>query len=187
VRFWRDFVAERALRRRAEVFVRALHGEPADAAVQWLAERTAGRDADHARWELRYAMRALGLVVARRDALDDRTASAVAHALSEALRHDGRVAGGMRKVAERQFNTRLTLYADALSVRGPASGSAKRLGRALLEFSGSDSIRDDAAVAPAGDLLVDYEARAHESLRAAFGGAAGALMSAPAASVTPAE
>jgi len=184
VRFWREFVAERALRRRAETYVRSLHAEPAEDDVRWLAERTAGRDADHARWELRYALRALGLVVARRDALDDRTASVVAHALTEALRHDGHVASGMRKVAERQFNARLTLYADALSVRGPAAASAKRLGRALLEFSGSDSVREESAVARAGELLVAYEARAHESLRAAFGGAAGA---APAIVSPPAQ
>ena len=173
MRFWREFVAERALRRRAESFVRALHAEPDADDVRWLAERTAGRDADHARWELRYARRALGLVVARRDALDDRTASVVARALTDSMRHDGHVASGMRKVAERQFNTRLTLYADALNVRGAAAASTRRLGRALLEFSGSDSVRDEVAIERAGALLVAYEAQAHQSLRSAFGEASG--------------
>ncbi len=167
--FWREFSAERALRRRAEAYVRALHAEPEDDDVRWLADRTAGRDADHARWELRYAQRAVGLVVAQRDALDDRTASAVAQALTAALRHDTRVANTMRKVAERQFNARLSLYGDALNVRGPASASALRLGKALLEFAGSDAVRSEDAIARAGDLVAAYVDRAHRALREAFG------------------
>ena len=69
---WR---AERDLQRKAESFVAVLFREPGAADVQWLAEAATRGDADHALWELRYARRALGLIAAQRDALDDRTAS----------------------------------------------------------------------------------------------------------------
>src|SRR5262245_1967900 len=67
--------AERELQRKAEAFVAVLFREPDPADVQWLAEAATRGDTDHALWELRYARRALGLIAAQRDALDDRTAS----------------------------------------------------------------------------------------------------------------
>jgi hypothetical protein len=81
----RRWQAERDLRRRATACARALAREPAEEDVHWLAAHGTAGDLDHARWELRYARRALGLIAAQRDALDDRTASAVAHALAAEL------------------------------------------------------------------------------------------------------
>src|SRR5919108_1973350 len=91
---WRDWVAKRALRARARSYVDALCIEPSAEDVAWLAANGTGGDADHARWELRYARRALGLLSAQRDALDDQTASAVAHALAAALGRDSSIAAG---------------------------------------------------------------------------------------------
>src|SRR6185437_12094853 len=68
---WR---AERDLERRATTFVQTLFVEPGSADVEWLARVATRGDLDHARWELRYARRALGLIAAQRDARDDRTA-----------------------------------------------------------------------------------------------------------------
>src|SRR5919199_2437945 len=96
---WR---AERDLRRRSAAYVATLLQEPSEADAAWLAQVATRGDLDHARWELRYARRAVGLLVAERDALDDRTGSAVAHALTAALHADPNIARDMLDVAERQ-------------------------------------------------------------------------------------
>jgi len=89
---WR---AERELQRKAAAFVDALFRDPDQSDVEWLAAAATRGDTDHARWELRYARRALGLIAAQRDALDDRTASIVARGISEALGRDSNIAAGM--------------------------------------------------------------------------------------------
>src|SRR5438270_10337116 len=111
---WR---AARQLRRKAEQYVTALVTEPATDDVLWLAGVATHGDEDHARWEWRYARRALGLLVAQRDALDDRTPSLIAQELSEALARDPHIAVGALALAERQFNERLAAYRDALASR----------------------------------------------------------------------
>ena len=57
---WR---AGRERQRRAAAVVAALAAEPDEADVAWLADAGANGDVDHARWELRYARAALGLLV----------------------------------------------------------------------------------------------------------------------------
>src|SRR3954451_2761863 len=100
---WRD---DRELHRKATSYVAALMTEPDQADVDWLAGAATKGDLDHARWELRYARRALGLIVAQRDALDDKTGSAVAHALTETIAKDPNVDPNAADIAERQFNAR---------------------------------------------------------------------------------
>ena len=53
------------------------------------------------------------LLVAERDALDDRTGSLVAREMRQALQMDRSVAAGMVAVAERQFNQRLISFRTA--------------------------------------------------------------------------
>ena len=164
---WRN---ARMLQRKAGQFVAALGAEPSEEDTRWLAGVATRGDEDHARWELRYARRAIGMLVAQRDALDDRTASIVARALSDAFDRDTRIDRDRRDLAERQFNARLSAYRDALAARVP--DSAARLGQTLLAFSGG-SFRDvDANVKRAGDVLTSYEKEANESLRSVFGTAA---------------
>ncbi len=158
----------RELRARAAAYVSALFTEPPDEDVRWLASQATGGDLDHARWELRYAKRALGMLTAQRDALDDRTASAVAAALGRALARDTRIAPGRLRIAERQLNARLRAYGDALLARAGA-GTGWHLGRALLEFAGRKEGSGADAVAKAGDLLARYLAEANEALREHFG------------------
>src|SRR6478609_4419409 len=86
---WR---AERELQRKAATYVAALFHEPAPADVEWLTANATRGDVDHAQWELRYARRALGLIAAQRDALNDRTASVVAREISEAFARDQHIA-----------------------------------------------------------------------------------------------
>ncbi|MGH7678304.1 MAG: hypothetical protein ACRENU_07550, partial [Gemmatimonadaceae bacterium] len=127
-------------------------------------------DDDHARWELRYARRAIGLLIAQRDALDDRTGSVVGRAVSEAFDADERIDRDRRDLAERQFNARLSAYRDALGARVP--DSSVRLGQTLLAFSGG-SFRDvDEKVRRAGEIVEAYMKEANETLRSVFGTAA---------------
>jgi hypothetical protein len=166
--FWRQWRAERELRKRAAGFTRNLLTEPADDDVRWLAEHGTGGDLDHARWELRYARRALGLLTAERDALDDRTGSLVARELAEAFARDPLIASAKREVAERQFNARLRTYGDVLATR-EREGTGARLGRALLAFAGRSDPPDDAPLGHAGDILAAYLEGANETLRRLFG------------------
>src|SRR5258708_35685918 len=104
---WRD---ERDLGKKVASYVASLMREPEDADVEWLTRAATKGDADHARWELRYARRAVGLIVAQRDALDDKTGSAAARELSDAGARDPNVNVSTVQIAERQFNARLSGY-----------------------------------------------------------------------------
>lgn len=145
-----------------------LLAEPDAADVSWLAACATRGDRDHAAWELRYARRALGLVSAHRDALDDRTGAVVAHAMAAAFERDRGIGRDRLELAQQQFNARLSAYRDALGA-GVNVGTLARLGRTLLAFAGG-SFRDiDANVERAGDLLLRDLAAANASLRAQFG------------------
>lgn len=166
----RRWFSERPLRQRAVAYVDLLLKEPDAEDCRWLAG-VAGGDTDHARWELRYARRALGLHVAGRDALDDRTASAVAEALTSALRRDPNVAADKLGIVERQLNARLRGYGDALSQRGAGDPTSVRLARVLLAFAGARDPGDAAGIARAGEILAGYITSANEALRDQFGAA----------------
>ena len=164
---WRK---ERQRQRHADTYVAALLREPLDADVAWLSKAATRGDDDHARWELRYARRAIGLLVAQRDAMDDRTGSLVAQVLGASFEEDQRIDQGRFGLVERQFNARLSAYRDALAARSPDTRA--RLGQTLLAFAGG-SFRDvDDTVRRAGDVLAGYEHEANETLRSAFGSAA---------------
>ena len=139
----------------------------------WRRSATRG-DVDHARWELRYARRALGLIVAQRDALDDRTASIVARVISERMARDENIASEMAETAERQFNARLSAYRDGLGAKAGAPTSV-RMGQTLFAFAGGSFTRQDANIVRAGELLATLSRRgergAADELRR--GGAAG--------------
>ena len=167
----RRWLAERSLRQRAVAYVGTILRDPDDADARWLVERMVVGDIDHARWELRYARRALGLQVAARDALDDRTASVVAEVLTTILRRDPNIAADKQAVAERQLNARIRNYADALGQRS-AEPTSVRLARVLLVYAGARDPGDPAAVERAGEVLAGYLAEANEALRGSFGAAA---------------
>lgn len=169
--FLGEWRAERQRRRRATLYVQALLADPAPTDARWLADAAAGGDLDHATWELRYARRALGLLGAQRDALDDRTASLVAHALEASLAGDPLVDPDKREVAARQFNVRLGSYREALAARGSREGTAARLARMLLAYAGRVAPPEQ-DLARAGELLGGYLAEANQALRRQFGVAA---------------
>ena len=163
---WRE---DRELQRKTEAYVAVLMREPDPADVAWLAKSATRGDSDHAMWELRYARRALGLIVAQRDALDDKTGSAVARILADAMARDSSVDASTIDIAERQFNARISAYRDGLDSRASGTPVARRLGQTLFAFSGG-AFRDAADdVARGGELLVAYTDEANAALRAAFG------------------
>jgi hypothetical protein len=129
-------------------------------------------DEDHARWELRYARRAIGQLIAQRDALDDRTASDVAAALEDAHRSDPQIAPERRAISDRQFNDRLRAYGDALADRSGPAGTSERLGRALLMFSLSPAM-GASATAFASDWCAGMIIECNSALREIYGEARG--------------
>ena len=160
--------SERSISRRAESYLLLAVKQPDTADARWLASAATGGDHDHAEWELRYARIALLLLTARRDALDDRTGSIVAERLQGVLARHPHFAGAHRAVYERQLNSRLRSYGDALAERDAHGTTGERLGRTLLGYAGATA-PDAAHVARAGELLTVMLLEANEGLRAAFG------------------
>lgn len=161
--------AERERLRRASQYIARVRHEPAGTDVRWLADAAANGDEDHALWELRYARQALGLLVAQRDSLDDQTAADAAHALSDAMARDERVALDKRELLERQFNERLSAYRDAMHLRGGTALAAERLGRVLLAFSSDGARTAGSPLAYAIELLQRYATEANAALREIYG------------------
>ena len=166
--FFAAWLEQRRLRQTAAVYVQTLLAEPDADDVTWLSGVGTRGDVDRARWELRYARRACGMLSAERDALDDRTASAVAKELSESWSKDRNIAADKRSAAEQQFNARLRALGQALAARSSPEPTGTRLGRALLLASGAFSPAPT-DVERAGTVVARYLEQANESLRRAFG------------------
>ena len=163
---WRT---ERERRHRAAVVAEALRREPDGNDVVWLADAAANGDQDHARWELRYARAALGLLIAQRDTLDDRTSAEIATAMTEAFETDPRIAEDRRDLAARQFNERLLGYREALHVRGGPVTPPDAMGRCLLAFASDGARTAGAPLAYAIEVVERYAAEAAEMLRRTYG------------------
>ena len=168
MRLFRSFRDDRALLRRSATYAAVLMQEPAASDVEWLAREATRGDTDHARWELRYVRRSIGILVAQRDALDDRTPSEVLRALVHRMSKDPNVDDSLRDLAERQFNARLSAYRDAFSSRGHGTPTL-RVAQNLLAFAGGPIRGDDPVVQRGAELVGECVASANEALRAAFG------------------
>jgi hypothetical protein len=170
VRLFRSFRDDRALLRRSAAYAAVLMREPAAVDVEFLAKDATRGDLDHAQWELRYLRRALGILVAQRDALDDRTPSEVFRALVHRMQKDRNVDEGLVELAERQFSARLSAYRDAFNLRGHGSATV-RVAQNLLAFSGGPIRSDDPAVVHGAELVARYLAESNTALRQSFGAA----------------
>ena len=168
MRLFRSFRDDRALQRGSASYVAALMVEPATADVDWLSGSATRGDTDHATWELRYLRRAVGIVVAQRDALDDRTPSEVLRTLASRMERDPNVDGTLRELADRQFNARLSAYRDALTSRGHGTPST-RVAQNLLAFAGGPIRANDPAVVRGAALVLEYLRSSTEMLQASFG------------------
>jgi hypothetical protein len=157
-----DWRAGRERRRLADAYLKRVLTTPETADIEWLAPLVGGRD--RAQQELLFAQRAVALIVAERDALDDRTASDVAHALADVLDRESRQSAD----AGRVWSARWLAYTAALSMRGHIDPPATRLARVLFEGSGlSDPPAD--ALSRVAQVIQGTRTKANESLRAVFG------------------
>ncbi len=162
---WAEWRASRDRRRRASSYLDALLGAPERLDGAWL--RDMGIPNDVATRELSFAVRAVALVVAERDALDDRTASDVAHQLAPLIAREARLS----QDTGREWGERWRAYTAALAVRGHPDAPTTRLARVLLQGAGL-SDPEPAQVARATAFVADVRARANEALRKVFGVAA---------------
>jgi hypothetical protein len=165
---WSTEQIQRDWERRASAYVATLMSEPAPDAVEALSA-LGDRDADHARWELRYLRRAVGLLIAGRDALDDRTASLVGKALAKAVEQDPSAAPAMRATSVAQFNARLRVYRDVMGQRGAPRTPLAQIGEALVGFAGGRPGHESGAWATG--WVSDELERCNEGLRREFGAA----------------
>ena len=168
MRLFGSFRDDRALQRATIAYTDMLLDEPVPIDVDWLSAVATRGDTDHARWELRYLHRSLGILVAQRDALDDRTPSEVLRTLAARMARDPNVDDTLRELSERQFNARLSAYRDAFTSRGLGT-PALRVAQNLLAFAGGPIRADDPAVVRGAELVTASLERSAESLRASFG------------------
>ena len=162
MRWLAEWRAVRGRRRRADGYLHAMLLPPESADVQWM-ESLAVRP-DVARRELVFARRAIGLIVAERDALDDRTASDVAHQLAVVIASEVRDVPDMG----RAWSERWRAYTATLAVRGESEAPAARLARVLLAGVGVTSPNTQELVR-ATQFVLATRTRANEALRAVFG------------------
>ena len=154
--------------RRSAQYAAALMHEPAVDDIAWLSDAATRGDGDHARWELRYLRRAVGLLVAQRDSLDDRTPSEALRALLHRMEKDPHVDADLRELAERQFNARLSAYRDAFTSRGLGT-PALRVAQNMLAFAGGPIRANDPVVVRGAELVSEYLATANAALRESYG------------------
>jgi hypothetical protein len=168
VRLFRSFLEHRTLLSRSGSYADVLMLEPPGVDVDWLTRTATRGDVDHARWELRYLRRAVGIFVAQRDALDDRTHSEVLRVLIKRMERDPHVDAKLRELAARQFNARMSAYRDAFTSRGHGA-PAVRVAQNLLAFSGGPIRAADPIVQHGAGLVSALLATCNEALRQAFG------------------
>lgn len=156
---WR---ASRERRRLAARYLQTLHAAADPADVHWLTGLTG--DGVTATNELGFARRAIALIVAERDALDDRTASDVAHELSIVTDEEAR----QDAEAGRRWQARWRAYGESLAVRGVSEVPAARLARVLLAGVGVNAPTPD-QLTRATQCVHGIRAKANEALRAVFG------------------
>ncbi len=159
---WTEWRAQRERSRRASTYLGQLLRTPERADIAWLA--SLGVLEPVAVRELTFATRAIGLIAAERDALDDRTASDVAHQLAPVLSRDASASVDLG----REWGERWRAYAAALAVRGNVESPATRLARVLLSGAG---IAEPSAepLARATHFVNEMRAAANGALRDVFG------------------
>jgi hypothetical protein len=153
-------------RKRAAVYLTSIGQELPSADIAWLSALAPGASRECAGRELAFARRAVALIVAERDALDDRTASDVAHELGAArsieARRDGDVA--------RAWSNRWLAYTNALAARGSSEAPAARIARVMLEGAGVSQATPEVLL-EATQVINMFRSSANEALRQAFGAA----------------
>ncbi len=149
----------------AERYVAALLRPPAPDDLAWLMQ-VGGGTAESATVELAFAQRAIGLIVAERDALDDRTAADVSHALDAVVAREAR----QRQGVAADWAAHWRDYADALASRGRSEAPLRRIARVLLRRAGVAD-PESAAIDRALEIVTAFRHAANAALRDAYGAA----------------
>lgn len=156
----------RERRKQATIYLAAITQPVAPADVDWLTRLAPNSDERLAERELQFARRALGLIVAERDALDDRTASDVAHQLAGVISAEAR----RDAVAGRAWSERWRAYTSALAARGSTESPAARLARVMLAGSSVEQPTPEQLLR-ATQFILTVRAGANEALRTTYGSA----------------
>lgn len=159
---WAKWRAQRERSRRASTYLGQLLRSPEQADITWLA--SLGVPEAVAVRELTFGKRAIGLIVAERDALDDRTASDVAHQLAPVISREARATASI----DREWGERWRAYTAALAVRGNVESPATRLARVLLGGGGIGEPTAEQLVR-ATQFVNDTRGAANVALRDVFG------------------
>ena len=161
---WADWQATRARRHRVEGYLNQLLRGPDPAAVEWLGSSV--RSPAVAARELMFARRAIGLIVAERDALDDQTAADVAHHLAPVIGAENRSEPAVGALWVERWRE----YTAALAVRGSSESPAARLALVLLNGAGVPA-PEPALLLRATAFVQETRTSLNEHLRQAFGAA----------------
>lgn len=154
--------ADSGPRDHAEAYVRHLLAPLPAEAGRWLEAQ--GVPAEVAAREMGWAVRAIGLIVASRDALDDRTVSEVSHALDRALG----AGSDFREGGAVHWRARWAAYLEAHAARGTGEPVPRRLARVLLDGAGVQH-PSPALLEAAGAEVVGLRVRLNAELGRAFG------------------
>lgn len=161
---WTDWQAARARRQRVELYLNQVLRDVDTTGLPWLLAAVGSEKV--AQREIAFARRAIGLIVAERDALDDQTAADVSHQLAPVVSAEAR----RDPETGRLWAERWRGYTAALAARGSQETPVMRLANVLLDGAGVPN--------PSPELLQQttryvQETRGalNESLRTAFGAA----------------
>ena len=160
--WWGEWRLARARKRRARAYLQVMLGAPDPIDSDWMSG--IARDHGVSQRELAFARRAVALIVAEHDALDDRTASNVAHLLAAVIDREANNGPEMG----RAWIERWRAYSAALAARGGGESISARLAKVLLAGAGIES-PTSAQIARATQFIIGTRSRANEALRAAFG------------------
>ncbi len=149
----------------AERYVAALLKSASADDVKLLAN-AGGKSEALARIELAYAQRAIGLIVAERDALDDQTAADVSHALDAVVAKEARSQRELTGAWSEHWRD----YADALAARGRAEPPLGRIARVLLRRCGVMEPSAEQLERAVG-IVTAFRHAANDALRSVYGAA----------------
>ncbi len=159
---WAEWRAQRERSKRASAYLGQSLRTPDPVDVAWLV--SIGVPETVALRELTFAKRAIGLIVAERDALDDRTASDVAHQLAPVVSREARGTVDLG----REWGERWRAYTAALAVRGNVEAPGTRLARVLLAGAGVGELSSEQLLR-ATQFVQNTRSAANVALRDVFG------------------
>lgn len=161
---WTDWQAARARRQRVELYLNQVLRDVDTAVVPGLV--TAADSEKVVQREIAFARRAIGLIVAERDALDDQTAADVSHQLAPVVSAESR----RDPETGRLWAERWRGYTAALAARGSQETPVMRLARVMLDGAGVSNPSAE-LLQQATRFVQETRGALNESLRTAFGAA----------------